>query len=146
MLKYIFQTPGKEGGTWVAVDKSGRIGVLTNISTGKQENEGKGRGQLVVDFLKSDQSTSEFLEALANEDAQYNPFNICLIEPDKESSGAMNAHYYCRGKAGHVIKTDGPKILEPGFYGLSNSPLSNPFQKRNTGWKSFSRLFKTNPT
>jgi uncharacterized protein with NRDE domain len=81
---FILQTPGKEGGTWLAIDKSGRIGVLTNISTGKPETSGKGRGQLVVDFLKSGKSASEFLQNLATDDSLYNPFNICLIEPSTD--------------------------------------------------------------
>jgi uncharacterized protein with NRDE domain len=56
----------------------------------------------------------------------------------------MSASYYCRGKPGHIIKTDGPKPLEPGFIGISNSPLGNPFQKTLCGLENFKKIVQEN--
>lgn len=44
------QEPGKEGGTWLAINKQGQIGLLTNIYTDKI-SPGAGRGFLVIDAL-----------------------------------------------------------------------------------------------
>ena len=58
---------GKVGGTWLAMSRSGNIGVLTNIFTGGiLDPEAKGRGFLVVDWLKMNSIVSgeEYLTTL----------------------------------------------------------------------------------
>ena len=56
---------GREGGTWLAVDKKGRVGLLTNIYTGGfVDPNAKGRGFMVVNWLKSDMSGAKYLEDL----------------------------------------------------------------------------------
>ena len=46
------QAEGKEGGTWLGMSQTGKIGFLTNIYTGVGA-EGEGRGFLIGDFLSS---------------------------------------------------------------------------------------------
>ena len=43
--------PGKEGGTWLAINRKGHIGLLTNIYAGKS-SPGAGTGFLVINALK----------------------------------------------------------------------------------------------
>ena len=43
---------GKEGGTWLAMSRDGKLGCLTNISTGVAV-QGEGRGFLIGDYLSS---------------------------------------------------------------------------------------------
>ena len=48
------------------MDKSGRIGILTNLETGKFKEEGKGRGRILIDFLGQNEiSAFEYLDTLA---------------------------------------------------------------------------------
>lgn len=42
----------KEGGTWLAISKSGKLGFLTNLYTGVAV-QGEGRGFLITDYLAS---------------------------------------------------------------------------------------------
>lgn len=46
------QAEGKEGGTWLGVGVTGKIGFLTNVYTGLAV-QAEGRGFLIADFLKS---------------------------------------------------------------------------------------------
>lgn len=128
-------TPGKEGGTWLGVSRSGKVGMLTNISTGKLTlKNAKGRGHLVIDYLQSDDLTAvEYLDKVACSTAQYSPFNLCLFEPRDDGSRAYNAHYYCRGVEGHSVQSEGPQPISSGVTGVSNHPRSRPFQKTAFG-------------
>ena len=46
--------------------------------------EAKGRGFLVVDYLKSNSSAENYLENVHSSDVIYNPFNLILIEPGNQ--------------------------------------------------------------
>jgi uncharacterized protein with NRDE domain len=75
--------PGREGGTWMAADRKGRVGLLTNIFTGGvQDKNAAGRGFIIGDWLKSDLSAETYLNNLSNEQKLYNPFNLVLFEHD----------------------------------------------------------------
>ena len=60
------QQPGREGGTWLALDTGmGRLGLLTNIFTGGVvDKDAKGRGFLVLDWLRGEHTAMEYLESL----------------------------------------------------------------------------------
>ena len=76
------QQEGREGGTWLAMDKKGRLGFLTNIFTGGViDSKAAGRGFLVLDWLRSDTRAEEYLGRLAQDSRKYNPFNLVLLEP-----------------------------------------------------------------
>ena len=81
---------GREGGTWLALDTRGRLGLLTNIYTGAAllmctinhirsfskssrdhnfaggvlDKQARGRGFLVVDWLNGNKSALEYLQDL----------------------------------------------------------------------------------
>ena len=46
--------------------------------------EAKGRGFLVVDYLKKTNSAENYLESLHSSDITYNPFNLILLEPGNQ--------------------------------------------------------------
>lgn len=119
------QEPGKEGGTWLAINRQGHIGLLTNIYAAKI-SPGAGRGFLVINALKANDA-KKYLSDLAASETQYSPFNLLILEPKNETYGV---HYFCRGLQGCVIDTSqGPFELSPGFHGLSNHPKDQPYQK-----------------
>ena len=141
------QVPGKEGGTWLAINDKGHIGILTNIYTGIAK-PGKGRGFLITDYLKKDNTDDEasdnleeYLKHLALSKVLYSPFNIVFFKPEKD---IYKAHYYCRGFQGCFVKDSiGPEQIEPGFHGLSNHPKKTPYQKTEAGIEKFRNVLET---
>ena len=75
-------TAGREGGTWLAIDDCGRMGMLTNIFTGlSPDKDAKGRGFLIRDYLDNNLSAEEYLLNLSKSTDNYSPFNLVLMEP-----------------------------------------------------------------
>lgn len=105
------------GGTWLAVDRSGRFAVVTNFREGRPPGAGnKSRGELITDFLKSD-DCDLFRERLDARTDAYSGYN--LIYGD-----LRNALYYHsnRGHSGGI---------NPGLHGISNHLLDTPWPKVN---------------
>ena len=118
--------PGREGGTWLAMDARGRVGLLTNIFTGGVlDKEARGRGFLVVDWLKGDQTAEEYLTSLSKDPATYNPFNLVLCE--RTSDGLYTATRYSRGLKGHT-ENFGPVTETVGTFGVGNHPQHQPYR------------------
>jgi len=132
--------PGREGGTWLACHKDGRIAMLTNIFTGGVLNkEAKGRGFLVVDYLKSNSSAENYLENVHSSDVIYNPFNLILIEPDDEN---YSLWLYSRGKEGHTESCP-PVKHRHGTFGISNHPVNKKYLKSAKGENVLREIVKT---
>ena len=131
---------GREGGTWLAMDRStspastprqGRLGFLTNIFTGGvQEAGARGRGFLLTDWLRGEESAAAYLARLATSTATYSPFNLVLLEPRGAGYAAWRWGWvevegegprYTRGKAGHTPDC-GPVEASQGVIGVGNHP------------------------
>lgn len=118
-------TPGKEGGTWLGSSKSGRIGVLLNVSSRTSTDDKLGRGFIVTDYLGSNQSTEQHLAKLLSAASTYNPFHLVAIDL-KESKPLR---HFCNVN---------PKVteFEDGFHAFCNSDdLSKPYRKATEGVK-----------
>lgn len=114
------------GGTWLGVQKtaqkSPRFAFLTNhrdmspAARKKTPSNPISRGKLVLNFLTSDISASDYLKQLEVTSQQYDGYNIVVAEGD-------NLGYFSN-------RSDAPaKLLEPGLYGLSNALLDTPWPK-----------------
>jgi uncharacterized protein with NRDE domain len=104
------------GGTWLAVHRDGRFGVVTNFREAAADATGqRSRGELVVDFLTSPAPPRRWLKDLAARGADYGGYNL-LVAGDGELHYATN-----RG--------DDAPGLAPGIYGLSNHRLDTAWPK-----------------
>lgn len=102
------------GGTWLAVNRSGRFATVTNYRERQRKKTGLlSRGELVTGFVAGDQSAKQYLGTVDNE--RYAGFSL-LAADGNELCYASN-----RG--------DNPAILAPGVYGLSNASLDTPWPK-----------------
>lgn len=102
------------GGTWLAVNRSGRFGTVTNYRDAKPVDPShRSRGHLVTGFLESDLSPQDYL-ATIDEDA-YAGFNL-IVGTTGELSYLSN-------------REEGMRDLGAGTYGLSNALLDGPWHK-----------------
>lgn len=104
------------GGTWLGVNRDGRLAALTNFRSGSPAMLGrKSRGKLVSNFLDSSLSGADFLGHLSSKVADYNPFTLLVF--DKKSLLGLDSR--------------GAKLLtlEPGIGALSNAGFNTPWPK-----------------
>ncbi len=105
------------GGTWLGVDRRGRVAALTNIRNGQQPHTDKrSRGELVANFLSNDIAAPTYLEQVREEAAHYNGFNLIF--------GDEHGLYWVSNHDQAAFKS-----LEPGIYGISNGSLDTPWPK-----------------
>jgi uncharacterized protein with NRDE domain len=110
----------KAGGSWLGIDRRGRLAAVTNYRQGQRENPApRSRGQLVSDFLTSDVSAIEHMERVRREADLYNGFNLLTLD-----SGGL---FYFSNREGQV------RSLSRGVYGLSNHLLDTPWPKVVSG-------------
>lgn len=116
-------TPDKEGGTWLAASRQGRIGVLLNVAGTSSDPKKKGRGFIVSDFLTSVESDLEHLVQLQAQASDYNPFHLVTVD-------LKNPLIPLR----HFCNID-PKVTEfsEGCYSFCNSSLKKPYRKAIAG-------------
>lgn len=106
----------KAGGTWLGIHQDGRWGALTNYRDFSIQKENPpSRGELVLDFLKSDFEGTSYLQQLLPEADSYNGFNLLL--------GDKNGLYHMHNQEKEIHS------IEPGVHGLSNASLNTPWTK-----------------
>lgn len=106
------------GGTWLGVSERGRFAAVTNIRDPAGGSSPRSRGELTTNFLRSDVSPEDYLDAVAERSGQYQGFNLLV------SDGP--SLWYLRGGAGIDAEAH---AIEPGIYGLSNAALDVPWPK-----------------
>ncbi|KAK7080908.1 Transport and Golgi organization protein 2 [Halocaridina rubra] len=112
---------GREGGTWLGITKTGKIGCLLNIFQPKDSfsKDGAGRGFLVVNYLLENISGIEYGENIAKAGVYYNPYHLVVLEPNKHSYNLM--YFNNNSNAGQEFDSR--------FQGFGNCPGDKPFKK-----------------
>ncbi|HWM71347.1 MAG TPA: NRDE family protein [Steroidobacteraceae bacterium] len=104
----------RAGGTWLAMDRDRRFGIVTNFRELQPPSPGApSRGNLIPNYLRNPAHYLQQLEPVA---AQYSGFNLLLA--DRESL------WYVSNRAERFAQP-----LPPGIYGLSNELLDTPWPK-----------------
>jgi len=104
------------GGTWLGVDRRGRLGALTNRS-GEKPPGAASRGELPVGFLRGDHDTSRALDRLDNQAGGYAGFNLLLFDG---------------GQLGFASNREPAKPLESGTHAMANAALDESIPKVET--------------
>lgn len=75
--------PGKEGGTWLAINvKNNRAGVILNLNGVPKCAQPKGRGFLIKEYLTTPESTITHAHNLHNfnqKTQSYNPYALIMV-------------------------------------------------------------------
>jgi len=105
------------GGTWLAVDRRRRFGVITNFRDVQAKRpDAPSRGGLIPGWLGTAMPPATFLEQLEPESQRYAGFNLLL--------GDGNTLEYASNRAPRFRAS-----LEAAVYGLSNLLLDTPWPK-----------------
>jgi uncharacterized protein with NRDE domain len=105
------------GGTWLGINRDGRIGLLTNYrEPGKLDPNAPSRGALVENYLTSDDDARTYASMLGQDASHYNGFNLLLIDPE-------HTLYFTNRQQPDCAE------LKDGVYGLSNATLDTPWPK-----------------
>jgi uncharacterized protein with NRDE domain len=116
-------------GTWLALDRARRFGVVTNYRELQPPRPGApSRGDLIPAYLATPATSGpqEFFARLAPQAAQYSGFNLLLADARALWYGSNRGQPFARE-------------LPPGVYGLSNESLDTPWpklQRVRTGFES----------
>ena len=116
------------GGTWMGISKNGRFAAITNFRKFPLEGPFEtSRGDLVKDFLSSDESPASYLDKLNRIGKGFEGYNLIF--------GDTKELFYHSNK--------GPSTgIEPNTYGLSNHLLDTPWPKINKGKFLFNRCIE----
>jgi uncharacterized protein with NRDE domain len=105
------------GGTWLGVERRGRLGVVTNFRDPSAcRPAAPSRGTLVPRFLRSRADARGYAAGLAGDAAELPGFSLLLYDGHGLAYAANRP-------------TPRARPLEPGVYGLSNHALDTPWPK-----------------
>ncbi|GHM99434.1 hypothetical protein WSM22_09240 [Cytophagales bacterium WSM2-2] len=115
-------------GTWMAVNKNGRIAMVTNYRDLKNiKSNAPSRGYLVTDFLLSQEPPESYLRKVEPKASEYNGFNLIV--------GSVEGLFYLSNYKSGVDR------IEHGLHGLSNALLDTPWPKVSKGKEQMKTLF-----
>jgi uncharacterized protein with NRDE domain len=101
-------------GSWLAIDRSGRLAAVTNFRDPEQGRKSRSRGALTADFLAGSASIDEYQAATARHAGEYGPFNLLLFD----------------GRELRYLSNRAPPArLAPGVHALSNAALGADWPK-----------------
>lgn len=104
----------KAGGSWLAVDRRGRLAAVTNFRDGHDTEYPRSRGQLVQDYLTGSASVDDYLAGLNAHEADYGPYNLVIFD----------------GQRLHCASNRAPaQELGAGVYALSNTRFGTAWPK-----------------
>jgi uncharacterized protein with NRDE domain len=110
----------RAGGTWLGLDRAGRLAAVTNYRQGTRESVApRSRGHLVSDYLMAPIDGRTHLAHVARDAGLYNGFNLICGD-----AGSLSYFSNREGRA---------RALTPGVYGLSNHLLDSPWPKVTAG-------------
>ena len=118
------------GGTWLGVDRGGRIAAVTNIRELERPVGLRSRGSLVVDYLAGAGSAERYAERATRDGAEFGPFNLLVGDgPDL---------WFASNRAP-------PVRLGAGLHSFSNAPAGVEWPKTASARAGTERLL-TDPS
>lgn len=114
-------------GTWLGITRSGRFGALTNFrDPARFMKEARSRGELVSNYLQSNEKAAKYLKEVQSKKNQYNPFSLLV--------GDIYNLYYFGTMENEFLR------LNKGLYGLSNHLLDTPWPKLISGKRALEKI------
>jgi uncharacterized protein with NRDE domain len=120
----------RAGGTWLAMDRARRFGIVTNFrDLQPPAPDARSRGNLIPSYLRNEAAAERYLKELQPNADVYSGFNLLLTDSD--------SLWYASNRAAHFARP-----LPPGIYGLSNEFLDTPWPKLQRVRRRFDPLLR----
>ncbi len=117
----------RERGTWLGINKNKKFAALTNYRDPSLiKKNPPSRGQIIKDYLTSNENAADFLNELQKRADHFNGFNILLAD--------QKSLFWFSNKGGN------PEKLTPGIYGISNHLLNTPWPKIKKGKQALKKI------
>ncbi len=107
------------GGSWLAVNRHGRLAAVTNFRDTRRKAAPRSRGHLVSEYVGSNRSGVDQLRSLESVQNEYGGFNLLLLD-------SKGLYYASNRSPAH-------RAVEPGIHGLSNHLLDTGWPKVEAG-------------
>ena len=118
------------GGTWLAMNRSGRFAAVTNIRESPRPVGLRSRGSLVADFVAGRSSAAEHAARAVRDGAAFGPFNLFV---------------YDGGELWFASNRAAAKRLGAGLHSFSNAPAGVEWPKTTSARAGVERLM-SNPS
>jgi uncharacterized protein with NRDE domain len=112
------------GGSWLALDRRGRLAVVTNFREPGASPGPRSRGELVAGFVGGQDSLQDCAASIGARREQWSGFNLLMF--DLAGPGTAQARYL--SNRAPALQSDGDAIA-PGVHGLSNHLLDSNWPK-----------------
>ncbi len=130
------------GGTWLGVNRNGRLAAVTNVrepsagnlKVGNLKASGKSRGQLTRDYLSGEISNQDYRQTLEASAADFAGFNLLF--------GSLESLWFYSNR-GHVYRPQAYRPIEAGIYGISNGNFNQAWPKLEDGREALSAALAT---
>jgi len=122
----------RQGGSWFGVTRQGRLAMVTNVRSAREETSTRSRGHLVRDFLLSVEKPKDFLAGAVEPADKYPGFNLIAGNIDSLWFGSN--------------RSASPRAIGHGFHGLCNASLDSPWPKVVQGKAELGQLFASDRT
>lgn len=109
----------RAGGSWLAVDRNGRVAAVTNVREAETTSGPRSRGELVAGFVGAAISTHDYAGSVLAHADEYAGFNLLLFDP----ASATPAMYVSNRDPRRAY------VVDPGVHGLSNGSLDASWPK-----------------
>lgn len=123
--------PDGSCGTWMAMNRNGRVAMVTNYRDPKNiDPQAPSRGHLVSDYLEGAEEPETYLQRIESNRLRYNGYNLVV--------GNVNELWYLSNYQNEIMQ------LANGLHGLSNHLLDTPWPKVRRGKEKFGKELTSN--
>ncbi len=122
------------GGSWLAIDRAGRLAAVTNVRDPAAPPGGRSRGELVAGFVAAEVALDAYADAVASRGDDYAGFNLLLFDPaapcpvryvsNRHPQRVLEVSAGVHALSNHLLDTGWPKVrmLADRMTGLLGDP------------------------
>ena len=111
------------GGSWLAIDRRGRLAVVTNYRDPAAPAGPRSRGELVAGFVNGSEDIDDWAGRIAEDGSRWSGFNLLLFDLVARNGREPRARYLSNRQPAS------PSEIAPGVHGLSNHLLDTDWPK-----------------